>query len=151
MSMEFVESNQKVAVNLAMGLIAWVFGVVLFLPLTLVYAPDWGSLVALLLIVDIGYYLMRVKLHSGPLFEYTSRRLADIYVGWRKLDDADLPAVMARSRKVLGVGLILVVYLMYRPLLWAVSPILAGVAFIIALLFILKQLLEQRYSTFNDA
>ena len=140
-SEEFVESNQKFAVNLAFGLLAWIFSVFVFLPLIRLYAAEWASLIAVLLVVDISYYLVVAKMHSSPLFEYVSNRIAGFYIGWRKLGEDSRPLVWRRTKKALGIGLILVVYLMYRPLLWVVSPVLAGIAFIMVLLMMLKQVL----------
>jgi len=124
--------------------LAWIFSVFVFLPLIRLYAADWASLIAVLLIVDISYYLVIAKLHSGPLFEYVSNRITSMYIGWRKLGEDSRPLVWRRTKKVLGVGVSLVVYLMYRSLLWAVSPVLAGIAFIIVLLMVLKQALAQQ-------
>lgn len=139
-SEEFVESNQKFAVNLVSGLLVWIFSVVLFLPLIIAYAMDWARLIALLLVVDVSYYLVNAVRHSGPLFEFTSNRVADYYLGWRALGEDMRLQIRDRAEKALGIGLALVVYLMYRPLLWVVSPVLAGVAFILVLLLVIKQL-----------
>ena len=138
MSMDnFVESNQKFAVNLVMGLIAWVFSVAVFLPVANVYAVDWVSLMAIFLLVDISYYLYKARKYSGPLFEYCSNKLTSLYMGWRKLEESDRAETWKSVRKVLKVFVIVVVYFMYRPLLTAVNVILPGIAVILVLLQIL--------------
>ena len=81
----FVESNQKFAVNLAMGLIAWLFGVMVFIPTASVYAAEWGRLIALLLVFYIGYYLLKALKNSGPLFDYFSNRVTSVYMDLRKI------------------------------------------------------------------
>jgi len=138
MSMEkFVESNQKFAVNLVLGLIAWVFSVAVFLPVANVYAVDWVRLMAIFLLVDISYYFFKARKYSGPLFEYCSNKLTSLYMGWRKLEESDRAETWTSVRKVLGVFVMVVVYQMYKPLLLAVSVVLPGVALILVLLQIL--------------
>ena len=143
-SNDFVEANQKFAVNIVMGLLAWIFGVSVFLPTTSVYAPDWARIVALLLIVDITYYFIKARAYSAPLFDYVSNRITSSYLGWRNISKDDRPRVWRSVKKVLGVCLSIVVYLMYKPLLMAVSIILPGIAFILVLLQILKYVLFPR-------
>jgi len=101
MSMEkFVESNQKFAVNLVLGLIAWVFSVAVFLPVANVYAVDWVRLMAIFLLVDISYYFFKARKYSGPLFEYCSNKLTSLYMGWRKLEESDRAETWTSVRKV---------------------------------------------------
>ena len=138
MSMEkFVESNQKFAVNLVLGLIAWVFSVAVFLPVANVYAVDWVRLMAIFLLVNISYYFFKARKYSGPLFEYCSNKLTSLYMGWRKLEESNRAETWKSVRKFLKVFVIVVVYLMYRPLLTAVNVILPGIALILVLLQVL--------------
>ena len=130
----FVESNQKFAVNLAFGLIAWLFGVMIFMPTALVYAEEWGRLIAVLLTVDVGYYFLKALKNSGPLFDSVSNRVTSVYIGLRKEQDQDRVRVYGRVKKVIGVVVMLVVYLMMVPLLSAISIILPGIAFILILI-----------------
>ena len=126
MSEEFIQSNQRFAVNLVFGLLAWLFSVFVFLPLTVIYAPDWAGLVAILLFFDVSYYALMAYLNSKPFFEYLSNRVSEWYSSWRNVDEESKPVVWRRTRKVLKVAVILVVYLMYRPILWVVSPVITG-------------------------
>ena len=131
---KFVESNQKFAVNLVMGLIAWLFGVTVFMPTASVYAAEWGRLIALLLLIDIGYYFMKALKNSGPIFDYFSNRVTSIYMDSRKIEDDNRAEVWRGVKKVIGVVGLLVVYLMMHPLLSAISIILPGIAFILILI-----------------
>ena len=135
MSMDtFVGSNQKFAVNLAMGLIAWLFGVMVFMPTALVYAAEWGRLIALLLTAVIGIYFFKALKNSGPLFEFVSNRVTSVIMGLRKKEGEDRADVWRMVKKSMGVVVMLVVYLMMCPLLSAISVILPGIAFILILI-----------------
>ena len=126
--------NQKFAVNLVMGLFAWLFGVTVFMPTASVYAAEWGRLIALFLVVDIGYYLLKALKNSGPLFDYFLNRVTSIYMDSRKIEDDNRAEVWRGVKKVIGVVVMLVVYLMMYPLLSAISIILPGIAFILILI-----------------
>ncbi len=134
---DFVEFNQRFAVNLVFGLIAWVFSVAVFLPVASVYAVGWDRLIGIFLLVGVSYYFFKARKNSGPLFDYCSNRLTSLYIGWRKINEESRPEVWRAVKKGLGVFVMLVVYLMYRPLLLAVSVVLPGIAFILILIQIL--------------
>ena len=140
-SREFVESNQRFTINLMIGLVVWIFSMAAFLPITTITSPDWGKLIAIILTIDITYFLYKAKTNSKPLFEYLSNRIATNYLTWRKLDVNNLPTVRRNIKKTLSVILTVIVYLMYRPLLYAISPILAGIVFIPLLLIMIKQVI----------
>ena len=140
---EFVERNQRFAVNLVMGLIAWIFSVFLFLPLTQTYTPDWAGLVSVILVAGISYYLIIAKLNSAPLIEYVSNKLTITLIDRRKLDIEDRQTHLRNVEKAVKIGLLLIVYLLYRPLLWLINPSLSGLTFIMVILYLLKILLQK--------
>jgi len=140
-SREFVESNQRFTINLMIGLVVWIFSMAAFLPITTITSPDWGKLIAIILTIDITYYLYKAKTNSKPLFKYLSNRLATNYLTWRKLDANNLPTVRRNIKKTLSIILTVLIYIMYRPLLYAISPILAGIVFIPLLLIMIKQVI----------
>ena len=90
-------------------------------------------MIALLLTVDIGYYFFKALKNSGPIFEFVSNRVTSIVMDLRKKKDEDRADVWRTVKKVMGVVVMLVVYLMMYPLLSAISVILPGIAFILIL------------------
>jgi hypothetical protein len=131
---EFVESNQRFVIDFLFGLIVWLFGVVVFLPVSVEYALDWQRIFALIYLVVIGYYWILAWRSSGPLFGYLSNKVTSLYMGWREIEEGKRPEVWRNIQKVLGTLVMLVVYLMLRPLMYAVSVVLPGIAFILILI-----------------
>jgi len=143
-SEKFVESNQRLAANLALGLILWVFSVFLFHPLMVTYAPDWAGFISVLLVVSLSYYLVKAKMSSGPIFEYVSNKLTVLWMDWRKLNAEERQTNSKKVEKALKTGILLLVYLLYRPLLSLINPALAGLTFVLVLVYLLKIMLEQK-------
>jgi hypothetical protein len=141
-SEKFVESNQVFAVNMVFALLAWLFSMFVFLPLAGSFVSSgMVSLVAVIMLVAVSYYFYIAACHSAPLIEHVSSKVSLWYVYWRKVEIDERPVVWRRVRKVLGIGITLVVYLAYRPLLWAVNPVFAGIGLIFVLLQIMRQIL----------
>ncbi len=137
---EFSDSNQVFAVNLVTGLLFWVFSYVFFIPLTVQYVPDWAMLVGVLIVIDVSYYLNKARMNSGPIFGYVSEKIAARVLSWRKEGEHD-PAVVLRSvMSILSSIIGLVLYLMYWPLLAAVSPVLVTMSFIVLLIHVIGQI-----------
>ncbi len=136
----FSDSNQVFAVNLVTGLLFWVFSYVFFIPLTVQYVPDWAMLVGVLIVIDVSYYLNKARMNSGPIFGYVSEKIAARVLSWRKEGEHD-PAVVLRSvMSILSSIIGLMLYLMYWPLLAAVSPVLVTMSFIVLLIHVIGQI-----------
>jgi hypothetical protein len=113
--------------------------VFLFLPLARIHViPELVSLISGIFVAYVSYYFFIAVSHSGPLMDHVSSRISSWIVDWKKVKKDEQPIVWRRVRKVLGIGITLVVYLAYRPLLWAVNPVFAG----IGLLFIIYRILK---------
>ena len=134
---EFVESNQEFVVNFLFGLIIWLWGTAVFLPISVEYGLDWYSVFAVIHLVVIVYYWGLSRRRSGPLFAYLSNKLTSVYMSWRGIDEDKRPEIWRNIQKLFSVCVLLVVYLMLRPLLLAVSVVLPGIALILVLLQIL--------------
>ena len=91
-------------------------------------------MIALFLVFYIGYYLLKALKNSDPLFDYFSNRVTSVYMDSRKIEDDNRAEVWRMVKKVIGVVVMLVVYLMMYPLLSAISIILPGIAFILILI-----------------
>ena len=141
-SEKFVDSNQVFAVNMVFALLAWLFSMFVFLPLAGSFvSPMLVSLVAVIMLVAVSRYFYVAVCHSAPLIEHVSSKVSLWYVYWRKVENDERTVVGRRVRKVLGVGVTLVVYLAYRPLLGAVNPVFSGIGLIFVLIQIMRQIL----------
>jgi hypothetical protein len=142
---EFVRRNQGFAVDMTFALLVWLFSVFVFLPLGDLYvSPELYSLLAFIFLVVFGYYFISALRSSNPLFEYVSNRVTSWYMGWRGIDDNEKPVIWGRVKKSLKICFILVAYLGFRPLLWVINPVFAGVAFIIVLIQVFR-ILTNKY------
>jgi hypothetical protein len=137
---EFSDSNQVFAVNLVTGLLFWVFSYVFFIPLTVLYVPDWAMLVGVLMVIDVSYYLYKARMHSGPIFGYVSEKIAAVVLSWRKEAEHDPVGILRIVSSVLSGFIGLILYLMYWPLLAAVSPVLVTMSFIVLLIHVIGQI-----------
>ena len=137
---EFSDSNQVFAVNLVTGLLFWVFSYVFFIPLTLMYAPDWAMLVGVLMVIDVSYYLYKARMHSGPIFGYASEKIAAMVLSWRKDSEHDPVGILRIVSSVLSCFIGLILYLMYWPLLAAISPVLVALSFTVLMIHWIGQI-----------
>lgn len=142
---DFIEKNQNFASNLLFGLLVWVFGVAVFLPMASTYVPEWGSIIAIILIVVLTYFLFSAIKSSKPFFEYFSEMVANYYYNkWRKIDNSDKEYTYKVIKKTLKISLLILLYIIYRPLLWVANPVLAGITLIIILLLIISQIFSKQ-------
>ena len=141
---EFIEKNQKFVNSLVYGLLIWIFGVAVFLPMASIYVPDWGSLIATVFIIVLTYFLFSAVKNSEPIFEYVSERLTNYYLNWRKIDSTNQGYARKIVKKTLKISLIILIYFIYRPLIWVANPVLAGLALIIIILLIITQIFSKK-------
>lgn len=140
MAEEFIPD---IAVNLSTAALIWLFGVLVFLPMAVKIDPEGlPILISLITFCAFSLFLIRGLRGLGRVLDAASDVLAYEWTRRRETKkETDL--TKGRMRLALKVGIVIIIYLLYSPLLLALHPSINGIAIILSILGIVWILLKK--------
>lgn len=134
-------------INLSFAALVWLFGVLVYLPAAAKIDPFGLEIIcSLIILLVFSTFLFRGLKTLPKLLESTSTVLAYKWLDIRKkkLTESDVEKTRSWMYQLLNIIVVVIGFMFLSPLLSGINPSINGLAFIIALFFIMWIILARK-------